>query len=142
VPRKSAAALSVIAPLPAALQRPEPPEELTAEEAVGWREVVGRLPPDWFSRPSHALLVAFCRSVVKARMIARLIDRLRRESSEADFDLPRFDRLTTMAERECRAISSLSTRMRLSQQSRYTEVTARRKANDPNASRKPWEPVR
>jgi hypothetical protein len=127
--------------LPAALQRPEPPEELTAEETIEWREVVGRLPPDWFGRESFALLVQHCRSVVKARLIARLIDGLRRASPEADLDLTTLDKLMMMADRESRAISSLSTRMRLSQHSRTQATPARRKASDPNASRKPWQHV-
>jgi hypothetical protein len=45
--RKSAAALGVIHGIP---QRPEPPDELTPEQAEEWREIVGRMPVDWFGR--------------------------------------------------------------------------------------------
>ena len=140
MPRKSAAALSVVAPMPGD-KRPEPPDELTDEEAVEWRSVVDRLPPDWFPRESHQLLVQYCRHVIKARLIARLISGLRMEALETPGDLRTLDRLMQMADREARGLSSLATRMRISQQSRYLEKKAGVKASNPNASRKPWQHV-
>jgi hypothetical protein len=140
LPRKSAASLSVVAPLPAE-KRPDPPDELTDEEAVEWRSVVDRLPPDWFPRESHQLLVQYCRHVVKARIVARLIGGLRMEKLETLEDLHTLDRLMAMADREARGLSSLATRMRISQQSRYLEKKAGVKASNPNASRKPWQHV-
>jgi hypothetical protein len=122
-------------------KRPEPPEELTPEEAIEWRAVVDRLPADWFPRESHQLLVQYCRHVVKARVIAGLIADFEPEWAATDEGLHRFDKLTGMAEREGRAISSLATRMRLSQQSRYADRVAHGKSASPNASRKPWEYV-
>jgi hypothetical protein len=110
MPRKSAAALSVV-PL-AGEQRPEPPAELTKEQAAEWRAVVGRLPPDWFPRETHALLVAYCQHIVRGRIVAKLLDACRPE--ETSQELRRFDKLAMMADREGRAISSLATRMRLS----------------------------
>jgi hypothetical protein len=49
----------------------------------------------------------------------------------------RFDRLTTIHEREGRAISSLMTRLRLTPQSRYQNRAAAAR-NTP--MQKPWEP--
>jgi hypothetical protein len=46
--------------------RPEPPEDLTEEQAVEWRAVVDRLPTDWFSRETHGLLSQYVRHVVTA----------------------------------------------------------------------------
>jgi hypothetical protein len=140
MPRKSAAALSIVQPLPGQ-KRPEPPSELTDEQADEWRAVVDRLPPDWFPRESHALLIAYCRHVVKARVIEGWINDVGWEGVDTDEGLRRFDKLTAMAEREGRAISSLATRMRLSQQSRYAHKTANAKAADPKASQKQWECV-
>ena len=48
---KSSAALEI--PSVADLRgdaRPEPPEDLTEEQAAEWRAVVDRLPADWFPR--------------------------------------------------------------------------------------------
>ena len=140
MPRKSAAALSVVTPLPEH-RRPAPPGELTREEAVEWRAVVDRLPPDWFPRESHQLLVQYCRHVVKARVVAAKINEFVPEWTETADGLATYDKLTQIAEREGRALSSLATRMRLSQQSRYQTATANNKASEPNASRKPWQGV-
>src|SRR5690606_15281507 len=132
--RKSAAALSVVSQLPGQ-RRPEPPDELTDEEAADWRDVVNRLPPDWFPAETHGLLVQYCRHVVKARVIAGLIQEFDISWASTDEGLARYDKLTQMAEREGRALSSLATRMRLTQQSRYRAD----KAVDPKVPRKPWE---
>jgi hypothetical protein len=140
MPRKSAAALSVIAP-PSVQKRPEPPAELTQEQATEWRIVVERLPAEWFPAESHQLLVAYCRHVVRARVVAGLIDSFKREHLNTDDGLHRYDKLAQMADREGRAISSLATRMRLSQQSRYRHDKAATKTEDPKASAEQWRHV-
>lgn len=53
--------------------RPEPPEDLTPEQAEEWRAVVARLSADWFPRETHGLLAQYCRHVCTARRIARLL---------------------------------------------------------------------
>jgi hypothetical protein len=144
MPRKSVAALSVV-PAPHGHKRPEPPDELTAEEAVEWSVVVNRLPADWFPDESHQLLVQYCRHVVRARDIAGLLRRFDLEWTETLEGLQRYDKLTAMGEREGRAISSLATRMRLSQQSRYQKATAATRTamkTDPpwtQVPSKPWD---
>ena len=115
--RKSAAALSVVPTLPN--QRPEPPAELTKEQAEEWRAVVGRMPADWFTRETHALLAQYCRHVVRARVLAGAIDQFDSEWLKTEVGVETYDRLTRIAEREGRAVSSLATRMRITQQSRY-----------------------
>ena len=69
--RKSAAELGVIPGIP---QRPEPPDELTPQQAEEWREIVDRMPVDWFRREIHPLLCAYCRHICNARHIAGLIE--------------------------------------------------------------------
>jgi hypothetical protein len=140
MPRKSAASLSVVQPLPGQ-KRPDPPEDLTDEQAVEWRKVVDRLPPDWFPAESHQLLVAYVRHVVNARVIAGKIAAFDRAWLDDPDGLLMFDKLTMMGEREGRAISSLATRMRLTQQSRFQKTTATVKASDPNSTRKPWQHI-
>jgi hypothetical protein len=140
MPRKSAAALSVVQSLPGA-KRPEPPEELTEEQAVEWRKVVDRLPADWFPQDSHQLLVAYCRHVSRARVLAEMLDRFERERIGLAAGLREYEKLLGMADREHRAISSLATRMRLTQQSRYRGETAKNRAEKANAPSKQWECV-
>ena len=129
--RKSAAALSVVAGRIDAVQRPEPPAELTEEQAEIWRATVGALRPDWFPRETHALLVQYCRHVTHARHIAGLL-----EATDLRTDLARFDKLSAMHCRESGMLAMLSTRMRLSQQATRDEKTRKR---EEYTGPKPWE---
>lgn len=130
--RKSAASLAVVTPLEV-VRRPTPPAELTDEQANEWRAVVNRLPADWFPRETHGLLAQYCRHVIAARRIGQLVAA---EEESEDFDLDRYDQLLKMQEREGRALSSLATRMRLSQQTTYSDKKTKPAAG---GLKKPWE---
>ncbi|WP_173931377.1 hypothetical protein [Chelativorans sp. Marseille-P2723] len=132
--RKSAASLEIVSSPAAveAVERPDAPYDLTDEQAAEWWAVVDRLPADWFPRETHALLAEYCRHVVKSRRIAQLIADA--ESAE-EIDIDTLDKLYKMAERESRAISSLATRMRISQQATSTHRADKGK----RGVRKPWE---
>lgn len=133
MPRTSVASLSVLPGSPLeGISRPIPPSELSLEQRNEWLAVVNRLPADWFPRETHAILAQYCRHVVAARRIAQLVDRL--EADSESFNVEEYDRLLKMQEREGRALSSLATRMRLTQQSTYDET--KRKPNRPAA--RPW----
>jgi hypothetical protein len=130
--RKSSAALAVARPSQIeAVERPDAPYDLTDEQAEEWWAVVNRMPADWFPRETHAMLAAYCRHVVTARRVAQLI-----AGTEAaqPLDVGAYDQLLKMAERESRAISSLATRMRISQQSTYDKSKKK-----PIASFRPWD---
>ena len=115
--RASAADLQV---LPSAqietVERPDAPYDLTDEQTAEWWAVVNRLPADWFPRETHGLLAQYCRHVVTARRVAEMI-----EAAQADKEtsLDDLDKLYKMQEREGRALSSLATRMRISQQATF-----------------------
>ena len=110
--------------------RPEPLEELNAAQAEEWVAVVSRLPADWFPRETHQLLAQYCRHVVMAKNVAMLID------AWDGVDVGELDRLAKMQEREGRAISSLATRMRLTQKSVHDD----RRPQDPKKiGKKLWD---
>jgi hypothetical protein len=117
--------------------RPAPPTDLTGEQGDEWRAVVNRMPADWFQRETHALLSQYCRHVVSARRISQLIDQMLKPADEGEtdpFNFEDYDRLIKMQEREGRALSSLATRMRLTQQTTYDKSKKK-----PAGGRKPWE---
>lgn len=130
-PRSSASMALVQGNPIEAVRRPIPPDELSGEQSDEWQSVVDRLPADWFPRETHGLLTQYCRHIVAARRVAQLI--ADHEKSD-EFDVEVYDRLLKMQEREGRAISSLATRMRLSQQTTYDP-----KKRKPKAAAKPWE---
>jgi hypothetical protein len=137
--RKSAASLSVVASLPAALQRPEPPKDLTVEQAAEWGAVVARMPAGWFTRETHQVLATYCRHVVNARRLAEVIEAFDPAWLSDEDGLKRYDKLLAMADREGKAITMTATRLRLTPQARYTAQSAATAANKTGAGDKPWQ---
>lgn len=128
---KSAASLEVARPQVEAVQRPDAPYDLTDEQTEEWWAVVNRMPADWFPRETHGLLSQYCRHVVAARRVAQLVAA---EEAGDGLDLARYDQLLKMQEREGRALSSLATRLRITQQALVSP-----KAKKPEMVKKPWE---
>ena len=131
--RKSTGELSVIAPKDV---RPSPPKDLTKEQAAEWRAIVDRMPADWFPRETHQLLAQYCRHAVTSRRIATLVNAMEKED---DIDPAEYERLLKMHDREGRAMSSLATRMRISQQATYDKTKGRNAGQTGGATKKPWE---
>lgn len=131
--RKSSASL-MIAPGQSvqAVDRPDPPDELTEEQGRVWYAVTDSMPADWFGRETHEMLAQYCRHTVAARRVSQLISQL--EKAE-EFDVGEYDTLLKMQEREGRALSSLATRMRMTQQTQYDKS----KKRGSGAAKKPWE---
>lgn len=126
--RKSISELTTaptVAFLPA---RPDPPADLSAAEGQEWREIVHRLPADWFPRETHGLLAAYCRHIVSARRVAKLIE------GADDGDVPGLARLLRMQAAQSAAIAALAAKMRLAQ----SATVDRRKTKGSSAPR-PWE---
>ena len=118
--RKSAASLATVQQNGiTAIQRPLAPDELSDEQAREWRSVVNRMPADWFPRETHAMLIQYCRHVVSARRVSELIESLVSGETESEKWIDDYDKLLKMQEREGRAMSSLATRMRISQHAQY-----------------------
>lgn len=132
--RKSVSDLVVVALGPL---RPDPPAELTHEQAEEWRAVVARMPSDWFSREHFPLLAAYCRHVCRARFLAATLDAFRSEWLGEEGGLQRLDKLLAMAERETRCMTALARAMRLTQRSRIGPEVAATKAAQRGGVR-PW----
>ena len=115
-----------------AIERPDAPYDLNDEQSDEWRAVVSRLPADWFQRETWPLLAQYCRHVVAARHIAKLIHDL--EAKKTGFEVNEYDQLLKMQEREGRAMSSLATRMRITQQATYDKSKTK-----PREAKKLWE---
>lgn len=114
------------------VQRPDAPYDLTDEQSEEWWAVVNRMPADWFTRETHALLAQYCRHVVSARHVAQLIAKAEKAKT---LDVDGYNKLLIMQEREGRALSSLATRMRISQQGSYDAKKSKGKTITEN----PWE---
>lgn len=137
--RTSSAALAIARPTLEKIERQRPPHDLTDEEVEVWAAVVGTEPADWFSPSTAPILAQYARHVVGARRIAELIERatgdIDPKTRQPTLTVADYDRLLKMQERESRAIASLATKMRISQQS----TTNHRGNKRPSAAKKPWE---
>jgi hypothetical protein len=129
--RPSSAGLAVVG-LAHSVPRPDVPLELTEEQAEEWRTVVNRLPADWFPPETHPLLVQYCREVVAARKVAQLIAA---HEKKRGINVDYYDQLLKMQDRCSRAIMTLATKMRLSQQATIGKKVARK----PELAQRPWE---
>ncbi len=134
--RKSAGKLGVIEGI---AERPKPPAELTPDQAAEWRAVVRRLPVHWFHREIWPLLCAYCRHIVNARRVAGMIEDAHETDLTDGAALMRFNRLLSMQQRQTNALAGLATRMRLTNQARYTATSAATQSRGDVMGRKPWE---
>lgn len=131
--RRSSASLEAIVPTAAALvERQRPPHDLTDEETEIWVAIVDCEPADKFSPATAPLLAQYCRHVIQARRIGELVEQA---TGDPQLSISDYDRLLRMQDRESRALSSLATKMRLSQQA----TTNHRGNKKPIVSKKPWE---
>lgn len=142
--RKSAAALALVSANVEPIPRTKAPETLTADEVDIWNQVVASQPADWFNGATRLMLEAYCRHVCEGRNVAAMIRMLKAKLTEAVANggdpltimlqaTDALDKLTKMHERESRAIASLATKMRLTQQ-----ATTNHRGNAIE-SKNPWE---
>jgi hypothetical protein len=133
--RRSAA--SYLGPtLPGA--RPKAPDELTPDEAIEWDKIVERMPTDWFGPETFPMLIQLCRLTVAARRIADEMNRVMAGPLHEVSNFDRFREWQRMAITTAGAIGNLSTKLRLSQQSRYDNRVAANAAHKANAGPTPW----
>lgn len=129
--RRSIAELTLIGPGGIEqIRRPAPPATLTEEAAVEWRAIVDRMPPDWFPRETHAMLVQLCRAIVRSHQIDTWL------SNRSNLSVEEFQSLLRSEQSVSDLIGRLSTKMRLSQSSKYDDG---RKRRDYSPKKMPWD---
>ncbi len=112
-----------------------PPAELAPDAASLWRQYVEALPPSWFAREAEPVLAELCETVVLSRRIGAELSKMKSLARTTSFD--RFTELTRLKIQYSEVIGRLSTKLRLTNQSRMSE---RQAANDAQRSTiKPWD---
>ena len=132
MPRKSAAALSVISPI--VDHRPPVPEDMPEAQAVIWRGITNRLPHDWFRREHLEMLQAYCQHAAIAQVIARRIEAFEPKWFADDGGLERFDALSRVLNREHKLMLALARAMRITHQSQYDPKVMGAKARSAGGS--------
>jgi len=136
--RKSAESLAVVTVLDPG--KPPPPDEMPEAEAVVWRAVVATEDRAHFrTRALQLLLTDFCRHVVTAERLTALADAFEDEWLKADGGLERLERILKMRDREARGAADKATKLRLTNQARYTPHAAAAAASNAPLGPPPWD---
>lgn len=136
--RKSAASLSVVAG--SIDGRPAAPTDLTKDQKIIWERTVANEAMDVFKTAAlQQLLKEYCRHVVSAKKLAGMIEATEALPQMTPDDLADYDRLLKMRDRETKAIADKSTKLRLTNQARYTPQAAATAAKKAGEGLKPWQ---
>lgn len=140
MPRESASSLQV-APPPALRNLPEPPAGLTELQSSLWHQIVATKTADWWDNSNLPMLRALVVHESAAQVIDQQINSFPADQLYTDEGLARYEKLSKVRGVHTGYITSLMTKMRLSQQSRYgarQSDTAARKS----PSGRTWQPAK
>jgi hypothetical protein len=132
--KKSNAGLSIVPPIKLD-SRAAPPKSYTVRQKELWKQIVNSKPVDWFNAANLPLLGGYINSITSYESLSRRVDQL--EAGE-HMDLVDENRLYFMQERQARLMQSFATKLRLTQQSRYSAAKAAVLTSKPQGSR-PWD---
>jgi len=128
--KQSSASLSVVPVQP--IGRLEVPAGLTGADAEFFRQVVDSKPADWFGEDTAPLLVEY----VRAKRTCDALD-LQVEAALAGGEVQDIKAAMQLRDMESRRLLSIGTKLRLTQQSRYTPKAAAT-ASKGTGGAKPW----
>lgn len=134
--RKSGANLATVTALPVRLLAA--PEDLSAEQADVWAQVVATKPADWWDAGSVPILAAYCRAVVESRKVSALVESMTADMLLLDDGLLRYKELRKIQGALSGEVNTLARAMRLTQQARYAKDAAA-VANRKASGARPWQ---
>lgn len=121
-------------------KRPEPPKDMSDEEAAIWRETVGSEAVDFFNTAAlRSLLSDYCRHRASADKVSEIINVFEADWLKNAEGAKRYHGLLKMRDLETRAAADKATKLRLTNQSRYTPQAASTAARNTAKGPKPWE---
>jgi hypothetical protein len=120
-----------IAPIPAMDARLPPPDTLNARQTELWLSIVAAMPANWFTAADQPLLVGYVETTSFQEKISEQI-------KAGGTSIQEMKSLNDIYCKQAGVIASLGTKMRLTQQSRYTEKTAAT-ATARAGGKRPWD---
>jgi hypothetical protein len=94
--------------------RVPPPKSLNKDEVAEWFRIVNTAPADWFSDSNTGSLEQYCRHVVQARRVAKMIEA---HTAKPEYNQVTYFNLLSRQLGESKMIVRLMTAMRLTHQS-------------------------
>ena len=129
--RQSTASLSVVRASPDS--RLAPAYGLDEAEIALWRDVVNTKPAEWFADDSAPLLKEYVRAAVMCDQLDIQV-----KAAMAGDDAGMVKTLLDMRDKESKRVLSIATKLRLTQQSRYTPQAAST-ADKKASGARPWQ---
>lgn len=121
-------------------KRPEPPPELTEKQQVIWRDTVAGEDPAFFGTAAlRGLLKHYCIHMASAADVTQIIDSFKPEWLRNEEGARRYHLLLKMRDLETKAAGDKATKLRLTNQSRYTPHRAAGAANKAAKGFMPWD---
>ena len=119
--------------------RPPPPKELNDRQSDIWRQIASSEPADYFGTEAlRGLLADYCRHRDSAEQLSDVISSFKSEWLKAEDGARRYDKLIKMRDLETKACVRCATKLRMTNQARYTPKSASTASrNRPNVL--PWE---
>lgn len=114
----------------------KPPDTLSEEQGKIWTETVASRPPGWFGKDTAPILESYCIAIARRRFISANIEHqmsLKKPSARKCAEL------LALEVKQTQVIASLATKMRLTQQSRYTPQAAATASKTVPSAKAPWE---
>ncbi len=109
--------LKPVPTVPDAVGYPPAPRGLSRRQRALWRTIAASKPPTWWDAATLPLLAALVAHAATLEQLQAQFDQLGDLASPAA--LARLERLSSLRDREAKALASLSTKLRLTPQSRY-----------------------
>ena len=119
---------------PLVQRRIAPPEFLTDPQRVLWLQIVDTKPVEWFGLDSAPVLVEYVRAVDMCNALELQV-RKALEAGEPDW----IEKILKLRDKEARRAADLATKLRLTQQSRYTPQAAATASKRSAHASKPWD---
>lgn len=136
---KSAAELALVSTTTFG-ERPKPPDDLTERQAEIWRETVDSEPVKLFcTAVLQGMLADYCRHREAAELVSGVISTFKADWLKSAEGAKRYKELLQMRDLETRAAVGIATKLRLTNQSRYTPQAAATAAKNAVIGSKPWE---
>lgn len=129
--KQSAAGLSIVPRLPGASI--EEPADLSPAEVQLWRDVVASKPAEWFGADSAPILKEFVRASVTCDLLDERVKTTMTTGAVGEVKL-----ILDMRDKESKRVAVLATKLRLTQQSRYTPQAAAT-ADKRASGKRPWQ---
>ena len=135
--RKSAADLQVV---PVEFTRPQPPKMLNARQAEIWeRTVVDEADGHFKTKALQDMLADYCRHREMAECFGDIINEFKIEWVKSTKGAAKLSNLLRMRDAEARAAADKATKLRMTNQSRYTPLAAATAAKNSAEGPAPWE---